>query len=104
MRRLIPLLGLLVLLAGCGGGTQSAATLARKDFLFKYHQLDDQQLAKICPHFFPSDFLNPKRAKHYHYSKDKASKLDVTAGELAAAAKVASSVPGCKGPGTKPKN
>jgi hypothetical protein len=104
MRRLIPLLGLLVLFAGCGGGTESAATKARKEFLFKYHDLDDQQLAKICPGFYPTDFLNPKRAKHYHYTKDKKDKLDLTKGVLAQAAKVAPSVPGCKAPGTKPKD
>jgi hypothetical protein len=99
MRRFLPLLGLLVLLAGCGGA-QTADQQARKDFLFKYPKLDDQQLAKLCPGFYPSDYLNPKRAKHYHYTKDKAKKFVFTNGEPAAAQKV----PGCKGPGTKPKD
>jgi hypothetical protein len=89
---------LLVLLGGCGG-TQTAEQKARKEFLFKYPKLDDQQLAKLCPHLYPSDFLNPSRAKHYHYTKDKAKKFVFTAAQQADAAKT----PGCKGVGSKPK-
>jgi hypothetical protein len=101
VRRLLPLLGVFVLVAltGCGG-TQTAEQKARKEFLLAYPKLDDQQLATICPALYPSDFLNPKRAKHYHYTKDKASKFtDITAAQKARAA----TAPGCKGPGTKPK-
>jgi hypothetical protein len=100
MRRFLPILGLLVvLLAGCGGA-QTAQQTARKDFLFKYPNLDDQQLAKLCPGFYPTDYLNPKRAKHYHYTKDKAKKF-----VFSAAVKLdAAAVPGCKQRGTKPKD
>jgi hypothetical protein len=102
VRRLLPILALLVVvpvLAGCGG-TQTAEQKARKEFLFKYPKLDDQQLAKLCPGYYPTDFLNPKRSGHYHYTKDKASKFVFSATLQADATRV----PGCKGPGTTPKN
>jgi hypothetical protein len=98
VRRLLPILGLLVVLAGCGG-TQTAEQKARKEFLLHYPKLDDQQLAKLCPALYPTDFLNPDRAKHYHYTKDKSSKFVFTATEKSAATRA----PGCKGTGTKPK-
>jgi hypothetical protein len=98
VRRLLPILGLLVVLAGCGG-SQDATQKVRKQFLLTYPKLDDQQLAKLCPALYPTDFLNPDRAKHYHYTKDKAGKF-VFSAKLQTAAQAA---PGCKGPGTKPK-
>jgi hypothetical protein len=103
MRRFVPLLGLLVLLAGCGG-TQNTQQTARKEFLFKYPDLNDPQLSRLCPGLYPSDYRNPKRASHYHYDKKdltKAFPKDYVARGLQADA---AKVPGCKGPGTKPKN
>jgi hypothetical protein len=104
MRRLLPLLGLLVLLAGCGGGTQTADQKARKEFLFKYPNLNDPQLSRLCPGLYPRDYRNPKRASHYHYEKKdltKAFPKDYVARGLQADA---AKVPGCKGPGTPPKD
>jgi hypothetical protein len=90
---------LVLLVAGCGG-TQTVAQKARKEFLFKYPKLDDQQAAKLCPALYPSDFFTRNNAnKHYHYTKDKAKKFVFTAAQQADAAKT----PGCKGVGTKPK-
>jgi hypothetical protein len=103
MRRFLPLLGLLVLLAGCGGA-QTADQQARKDFLFKYPSLKDPQLARLCPGLFPSDYLKPSRASHYHYEKKdrtKAFPKDYVARGLE---RDAAKVRGCKGKGTPPKD
>jgi hypothetical protein len=94
MRRFLPILGLLIVLAGCGGA-QTADQKARKDFLFKYPNLNDQKLAQLCPALYPTDFL--ARPKHYHYTRDK-KKFVATAAEQ----RDATRVPGCKGNGTKP--
>jgi hypothetical protein len=104
MRRLIPLLGLLVLLAGCGGGTQTAEQKARKEFLFKYPKLNDPQLARLCPGLYPTDYLNPNRASHYHYDKKDRTKA-FPKGYVARGLQTdAAKVPGCTSKGTTPKD
>lgn len=103
MRRFVPLLGLLVLLAGCGG-TQTADQTARKEFLFKYPKLNDPQLARLCRGLYPTDYLKPSRASHYHYDKKDLTKA-FPKGYVARGLQTdAAKVKGCKGPGTPPKD
>jgi hypothetical protein len=82
-------------LAGCGG-TSSPAQQKRVDFLNRYAELDDQELARLCPSLFPTDYL--ERPKHYHYTRNKKT-FQPTARQRADARTA-----GCTSQGTKPKD
>lgn len=69
-RLLAALLLALVTLAGSGcGGTPSARQRARESFLKGHESLHDDDLARLCPSLYPTDFL--KDAKKYGYKPVK---------------------------------
>ena len=84
MRRPVTLLAVAALavpLAACGA-TPSPVQQRRADFLHKYDNLDDQELARLCPALFPKDFLstsNPDGASKYKYKTDKSPHIPTTA-------------------------
>jgi len=101
VRRLLPFicsLVLVVMLAGCGGGTQSPAQKTRQAFLFAHPKLTDPQLAALCPSLYPSDFLSKGGVKKYNYKKDKKPFAPTAALKTQATQAL-----GCTAVGTKPK-
>jgi hypothetical protein len=95
MRRLaaVPVLAALAL-AGCGG-TATDGPARRDAFILRHGKLKDEQLARLCPSLYPSDFLaNPKK---YGYTRDK-TRFRPTAAQRADARRA-----GCTARGTKPK-
>ncbi len=98
MRRPAALLPLVALaLAGCGGAI-TGDQAKRRGFLLspQVQKLKDEELARLCPSLYPSDYL--ARQKHYHYTR--ASKRFVPNAQQKSAARAA----GCTAQGTKPKN
>jgi hypothetical protein len=95
---LAPLLVLALAASGCGG-TAAGPQARRKTFLQSkdIQSLNDQELAKVCPSLYPSDYLDKNRAKHYHYTVAK-KPFTPTANQVAEAKQA-----GCTPQGTKPK-
>jgi hypothetical protein len=90
------LLALALAAAGCGG-TPTGDQAKRKTFLqaTDVQKLKDEELARLCPSLYPTDFL--ARPKHYHYTRAK--KRFVPSAHQLAEARTA----GCTKIGTKPK-
>jgi uncharacterized OsmC-like protein len=85
---------LAVAVAGCGG-TPNAEQAKRKLFIKQEKDLKDDELARLCPSLFPTDFL--KEHKKYSYTVTKKPKKPTPA-DLANARAA-----GCTSTGTPPK-
>jgi hypothetical protein len=98
VKRLVPLIATAALLGGCGSapGPQQKGRAA---FIKAHSKLHDDELARLCPGLFPSDYLSAQGPKKYGYAKTK-KPLTFTPQQQSAALRV----PGCKGPGTRPTN
>jgi hypothetical protein len=95
----VPLL-LAAAVAGCGG-TASPEQARHADFLKRYGDLTDTELARLCPSLYPRDFLTrPKDYDKYGFSKPKKGdpRFKPTARDKAAARAA-----GCTDQGTPPK-
>ena len=90
------LLTVALAVSGCGGSA-TGDQAKRKTFLQAkdVEKLNDEELARLCPSLYPTDFL--ARPKHYHYTRAK--KLFVPNVHQRAEARTA----GCTPRGTKPK-
>ncbi len=97
MRRAAFPLALLALAASGCGAAITGDQAKRRDFLQNpaVKKLSDQQLARLCPSLYPSDYL--ARPKHYRYTRD--SKRFVPNAQQRSAASSA----GCTAQGTLPK-
>lgn len=93
---LVPLIALALAGSGCGG-TPTGPQAVRKTFLQAkdIEKLKDEELARLCPSLYPTDFL--ARPKHYRYTRAK--KRFVPTATQRAEARTA----GCTSQGTKPK-
>jgi hypothetical protein len=100
MRRRPLALGTLLAVAlaasGCGGSA-TGDQAKRKTFLQAkdVEKLKDEELARLCPSLYPTDFL--ARPKHYRYTRAK--KRFVPNASQRTEAQAA----GCTAQGTKPK-
>ncbi|MGI8579230.1 MAG: hypothetical protein ACR2K9_01590 [Solirubrobacteraceae bacterium] len=85
---------LAVALAGCGG-TPNPEQAKRALFIKQEKKLNDDEMARLCPSLFPSDFL--KEHKKYSYTVTKKPKKPSPADLKNAQAA------GCTSTGTPPK-
>lgn len=90
--RLVPLLSLTLLATGCGteagptrgGEPTDAQRAARIELIRSNSEMNDLELAHLCPALYPADVL--KDPKKYGFDKQKA-KLEPSAADLSLAAK-----------------
>jgi uncharacterized lipoprotein len=96
---LIALALLVGMLSGCGG-TPSPEQTKRVAFLKRYDQLNDRDLARLCPSLYPRDFLtSPKRYDKYGYTKPS---KDAKTFRPTAAQRADARAAGCTSQGTPP--
>lgn len=96
MRRgLVTLLCAAIALGGCAGGTPNAQQAARKRFLGEHKALHDDELARLCPSLYPTDYV--KDPKKYGYTTTK-QPVKPTPADMASARAA-----GCTSTGTPPR-